>query len=668
MSAPTNLSTLPGIAHRLVVGALESHGSTKSKDGKSWTCPGHPDKHPSLDVKQGRDGAVIYCRAGCRTEDVVAALGLKMADLFDNPLRKERSVSRSAKPNGSARGAPPKRVAEYPYETASGDVLGQKVRWEPGFNGEPKTFTWERPDGGKCDGNGNPGILYALPLVSEAEVVHLCEGEKAGDALNAYFAANGPADHAATCPPTSKWEPSYTDALRKKRVVLWVDRDEPGEKKMQGYHAELAAAGIPVQAVQSRVSEAKADAFDHLEAGFKPDDGEPFAFQLDAEQREQQERAEFAARFSEERTRIDFVFDTQPKPREFLVSDFMPAHESGMIVAQGGTGKGFFQIELMIALALGEPFGPFEVPKPRGVVVVSAEDDREEFQRRLTCALDLHYSDESIDWRHDLRERMVKRIRYADVRGIVKPHLSPELRERIMRTLDYVEDPGLVLVDPLGRFAPPDNPINSQEGAGRIVNELDAIRSVTGCATIVAYHTNKLAVKEGTQLSGGASSGSLQLEDLLRWVLNLKTLTPKDASEFGLDVQGHHYVQGVVTKTNYTPPFSSPLVFERGQGGALFHVKARSKEEIADGHAMTELLRAGNWLTLKAWDAGLKEQYEMTGEVAKNARGRLQRSGRVIRERVQEGSKYQCVFAPSDANRPTAWPELPKLLTEIEGE
>jgi hypothetical protein len=34
-------------------------------------------------VREGGDGRVlVYCHAGCRTEDVVVAIGLSMRDLF----------------------------------------------------------------------------------------------------------------------------------------------------------------------------------------------------------------------------------------------------------------------------------------------------------------------------------------------------------------------------------------------------------------------------------------------------------------------------------------------------------------------------------------------------------------------------------------------------------
>lgn len=47
-------------------------------------CPSHSDKHPSLSIRQGERGTLLRCWAGCRTEDVLAALGLPMSALFDD--------------------------------------------------------------------------------------------------------------------------------------------------------------------------------------------------------------------------------------------------------------------------------------------------------------------------------------------------------------------------------------------------------------------------------------------------------------------------------------------------------------------------------------------------------------------------------------------------------
>lgn len=56
----------------------------KMRDGQIMArCPSHDDHAPSLSIKENSDGAVIlHCFAGCRTEDILDAIGLRMADLF----------------------------------------------------------------------------------------------------------------------------------------------------------------------------------------------------------------------------------------------------------------------------------------------------------------------------------------------------------------------------------------------------------------------------------------------------------------------------------------------------------------------------------------------------------------------------------------------------------
>ena len=46
-------------------------------------CPAHEDRTPSLSVRRGDDGrCLVNCFAGCYAEDVVAAVGLELKDLF----------------------------------------------------------------------------------------------------------------------------------------------------------------------------------------------------------------------------------------------------------------------------------------------------------------------------------------------------------------------------------------------------------------------------------------------------------------------------------------------------------------------------------------------------------------------------------------------------------
>ena len=50
-------------------------------------CPAHEDRGPSLSIRETEDGRVlIHCFAGCGSGDVLAAIGLRMSDLFDKPI------------------------------------------------------------------------------------------------------------------------------------------------------------------------------------------------------------------------------------------------------------------------------------------------------------------------------------------------------------------------------------------------------------------------------------------------------------------------------------------------------------------------------------------------------------------------------------------------------
>jgi CHC2 zinc finger len=55
----------------------------------SWVacCPAHEDKSPSLSIREDADRVLVHCFAGCSVDDVVAAVGLGLEDLF--PPRQE---------------------------------------------------------------------------------------------------------------------------------------------------------------------------------------------------------------------------------------------------------------------------------------------------------------------------------------------------------------------------------------------------------------------------------------------------------------------------------------------------------------------------------------------------------------------------------------------------
>ena len=217
-----------------IVAALRHRGAriqVRSSLSVRATCPAHSDRDPSLVVTRRDDRALIRCFAGCRTSDVVMALGLRMADLF------------SGKPGSHA--SRPHEVAAYDYCDLDGVVTATKVRLEP------KAFRWRvpTPDGGTrwgLQGAAMPG-LYRWPDLLDAGRVLVTEGEKATDRL----AALG---FAATCPPAgaSTWRPAWSLDLWHagcREVIVLADSDRTGRE-----HAERVASAC--YAVSERPHEA----------------------------------------------------------------------------------------------------------------------------------------------------------------------------------------------------------------------------------------------------------------------------------------------------------------------------------------------------------------------------------------------------------------------------
>ncbi len=229
----------------ILTAALSGHGM-KGR-GTNWQCPAHDDGAPSLSITSDSRGAAVKCHAGCPTETVVAAIGLTMADLFDEPMPRTRS----------------RVVAEYPYCDEQGELLSITKRIEPGYNGERKTFRQFAADGTPKVSSIRK-VLYRLPEVLAAAAaggtVFVVEGEKDADNLRATGAT-------ATCNVggAGKWREEYTASLRGVgEVVVIADRDEPGRKHAGQVADSIRRAGIPVRILEAAKGK---DISDHLAAG-----------------------------------------------------------------------------------------------------------------------------------------------------------------------------------------------------------------------------------------------------------------------------------------------------------------------------------------------------------------------------------------------------------------
>jgi len=197
-------------------------GVKKRGAGYMARCPSHEDEVESLSVSEGRAGRVLlYCHAGCSTEQIATDLGLSMSNLMGN----EQSAA-------TQEGI----VATYDYVDESGNLLSQKVRLKP------KQFYIRHPDGKGGFINNRKGVdivPYNLPGFIDSDNVFLVEGEKDVEALKEIGLT-------ATCSPDGAGPGKFAGELVKwfneKTVYIIPDNDQVGKV----FASEEAVALFPV--------------------------------------------------------------------------------------------------------------------------------------------------------------------------------------------------------------------------------------------------------------------------------------------------------------------------------------------------------------------------------------------------------------------------------------
>lgn len=228
----------------------------KQTRGYKVRCPAHDDHVASLSVGEGEKGIVIKCHAGCETQAIVEALGLKMADLFSEP--------KPVVANFSFKGAPVTDI--YNYRDEHGDLVYRVLR------NAHKNFSQQRlTDAGQWEWglDGCARLLYRLPeLIADdtEQYVFITEGEK--DVNNLVKLGLQ-----ATC--NSGGAGKFTQdnsALTGRIVVILPDNDEPGHKHAVDVQRKLTAIAARVAILELPGLPEKGDVSDWIAAGGTRDD------------------------------------------------------------------------------------------------------------------------------------------------------------------------------------------------------------------------------------------------------------------------------------------------------------------------------------------------------------------------------------------------------------
>lgn len=264
------------------------------------TCPAHADGHPSLVLTLREDRSLLmFCRAGCKTPDVLDALDLTMGDL-SNVTPGEGIEARTSTPKGPTSDdleelgeyldtSAHALMAEYPGSDEALDYLlrrfgvSRSLAGRLGLGFDPGGYDlghWEKlPDTYRQvprlvvpfrGFDGRPRYLQARALRDAR--VRWCGPSGAGWSRLAYFASGsgydttvvteGPGD--ALTVVAAGWDAvairgaalgrgevvaELADGLKGHRIVVAGDNDAAGQRFAADLGAALAAEGLTVAAL-----------------------------------------------------------------------------------------------------------------------------------------------------------------------------------------------------------------------------------------------------------------------------------------------------------------------------------------------------------------------------------------------------------------------------------
>ena len=448
----------------------------KSSIGYMALCPFHDDHTPSLSVNT--DKGVWKCHA-CNIGGGV----LDFEQRFSSS-DKDTALTRIAEVVGEqhlALGQKPEAV--YSYTDGFGKSLFEVVRY-PG-----KRFVQRQPDGkgGWIWKTQNlKMVLYRLPEVITAKNCIVVEGEK--DADNLTKALAGKPSVAVTTSPrgAGKWQDDFAYYMTGKQVLVIPDNDKVGKE----HAARIAlsclkfAQGVKVLELPDVGEHGDVSDFlkDHpvndlLELAkrtpwWRPQEGEASLFMT-------------CAQFDER----------SPDYIDWLVEGIVQRKANGILISRPKSGKSFTVLDLALALAGGQKWLDFYIPKRVKTALVSREDNAGLTQWRK----------KKLAQQRNLTNAELDGYLYINAKGL-RPKIMldyPDDVARLVSDLKRYETEFLIL-DVMRVLHGSDENDNTE--MQKIIDVLNKIQDETGASICLIHHDNKREDATLTERARGASA------------------------------------------------------------------------------------------------------------------------------------------------------------------
>lgn len=308
-------------------------GAKKTKNGWRCKCPVHDDHDPSLYLSSGdKQELIVKCQAGC--DQMIVFNYIKDAGLLPELKKADKK--------------PPKQkteVARYHYTNSDGEVLFEKVRYEP------KSFAsfYYDEKGNRTPGsNGKSKTLYLLHTLKDLKDkrVVIVEGEKDCDyVVNNYGIL-------CTSPPNGagSWCSSFNETFHHAEVIICPDNDRAGKEFAEKVKSELSSIAKKVTIVNVPTGKDISD------------------WQGDLKQFNELIESEKILLFSN----ADEL-GKNCKPTNYLINGILETDSHGMLAGSSGAFKSFMALALAHSICNGVDFFGYKSFGAHKVVYVCGE-------------------------------------------------------------------------------------------------------------------------------------------------------------------------------------------------------------------------------------------------------------------------------------------------------
>lgn len=440
-------------------------------------CCFHKDKTASLSLNFEK--GVWKCHAGCGSGGVLD-FEMKFAS-----CDKETAMAHIAEIlDVQQLNLGPKTEAVYSYTDVFGKELFQVVRYVG------KRFTQRRPDGKGgwiYETKNLRMVLYHLPEVITSANIVVVEGEKDCDNLRAAYAGKV-ANVAVTTSPrgAEKWKDDFSVYFAGKQVLILPDNDNPGRK-----HANMIAASAyryaqAVKIVQLPGLKEHGDVSDFLQE-HTVEEIAALAKTTDWWKPPEYETSLFMTVSQFHEKAVDTV--------SWLLEGVIQSGSNGMIIARPKAGKSFAVADLAIALASGQKWLDFYVPKRVRVALVSREDNGSLTQwRTMKLMKQRNLTKDDLDgWL------------YINAKGL-KPQIMLDCSDDVALLIADLKryQTEFVILDVMRVLHSQDE--NDNTDMQKVIDVLNHIQAETGANVCLIHHDNKREDATLTERARGASA------------------------------------------------------------------------------------------------------------------------------------------------------------------